>query len=737
MPSPKNPVTIVVPGPGRLPASTISASAFIIPGGGGGGAGAMAALMAHITDPVDAHMAGAIGIPPVYPPTGEPLLSSNVPPGVIDGESVLDFIAQFKDLLPPRPAYLGFAGTPNSGVPDWGTLDTIAGGGTAANGGYDDGAGNSIYTHYVVPNATGNFILTGTLYPADRGVIALYRNTAAPFNNFANPFTGASLVGALYLGTTNPVPPTPPPVGVPVAGFDETLRTTGQANYVSTGAGDDIFDLTYRLPYLTSYAPGVPYAPYGQNFYSFQLATFSVTQVVAAGNAHDWFIVHWRSTFATSLNAIDPAVAVLSLADLTAANCYSAVPTVAADFDDPANDAYAINRHHVYRDASSGTTPALVAWPTATFTANTHKLSGVDFYDATGAVTLNYALQVADLFQDSFTLGSSAPIPASYQGTDPLILRLVDFGTADVPYRYDQIADSTATLFSLVNPPAPADDGYLSDPALALVPSSYTVNSFATPYSTLAVAASNVWANASLANPTKFLWNSWTAAGSTTTQENFVEESYRYATLHVPVATDRIVPTGVGVPYDSTALLSADTNSLQVIGSRIVYPKIDFQAAAGYRPVGQPDYSVLPGTDGVGNLRRHMRAFDTGVARNTGKLRIRGLAAADFQVDAPYDGSETTGHLTGGAIIQVKVPGVTGWLDIGRSLGDPGVATLDYYGCATSVLVSGSDITVSFQTTAFTANNGFGEFPLFVRVTFINGAAGLALSLDELEWLAP
>ena len=737
MPSPKNPVSVVNPGPGRLPAGTVTASAFVVPGGGGGGGGgSMAALTAHITDPLDAHMAGAIGIPPVYPPTGEPLLASNVPPGVIDGESVLDFIAQFKDLLPPRPAYLGFAGTPNSGVPDWGTLDTIAFGGTAKNGGYDDGAGNTIYTHYVVPNGTGSFSLTGTLYPADRGVIALYKNTAAPFNNFGNPFTGATLVGALYLGTTNPVPPTPLPAGIPVAGFDETLRTTTQPDYVPTLAGVDLIGLTWRYPYVTSYPPGAPYTPYGQNFYSFQLATISVTQSVTAGNNQDWFIVHWRSTFATSLNAIDPAMTALSLADLIAANCYSAVPTAAADFDDPTNDAYAINRHHVYRDASSGTTPVLVAWPTATLTANTHKLSGVDFYDATGAVTLNYALQVADLFQDSFTLGSSLPIPASYQGTDPLVLRLGGFGTADVNYRYDQIEDSTSTLFSLVNPPAPADDGYLSDPALALAPTPYTVNSFATPYSTLLVTASNVWTTANLNNSTKFLWNSWTAAGSTTTRENFVEESYRYTTLHTPLASDRIVPTGVGVPYDSTVLLSADTDSLQVIGSRIVYPKLDLQAAAGFDPAG-PDYSVLPGTDGPGNLRRYMRAFNTGVARNTGKLRIRGLTAAAFQVDAAYNGVETTGHATGGAIIQVQVPGVTGWLDLGRPLGDPGLSTLDFYGCSTAVVVSGSDTTVSFQTTAFTANNGFGEYPLFVRVTFINGAAGLALSLDELEWLAP
>jgi hypothetical protein len=57
MPSTRNPVVIVNPGPGRLPTNTVPASALIFPPGGGSDA----ALQAHIVDPVDAHMASAIG----------------------------------------------------------------------------------------------------------------------------------------------------------------------------------------------------------------------------------------------------------------------------------------------------------------------------------------------------------------------------------------------------------------------------------------------------------------------------------------------------------------------------------------------------------------------------------------------------------------------------------------------------------------------------------------------------
>jgi hypothetical protein len=188
------------------------------------------------------------------------------------------------------------------------------------------------------------------------------------------------------------------------------------------------------------------------------------------------------------------------------------------------------------------------------------------------------------------------------------------------------------------------------------------------------------------------------------------------------------------VAYDSTVVLSGADDNLQVIASHIVYPKLDF--SVNYDPAG-PNYSGIPGGDPANYLRRYTRVVNTGIARNTGKIRIRGLAASAFQTNAAYDGTETTGHITGGAIIQVKVPGVTGWLDLGRSLGDPGLATTDFYGCSTAVTVSGPDVIVSFQTTAFTADNGSGDFPLYVRVSFLNNVAGLALALDEIEWQAP
>jgi hypothetical protein len=155
------------------------------------------------------------------------------------------------------------------------------------------------------------------------------------------------------------------------------------------------------------------------------------------------------------------------------------------------------------------------------------------------------------------------------------------------------------------------------------------------------------------------------------------------------------------------------------------------------------DYSGFPGTDGANHARRFLRSFDTGTPRSTGWIRLRGLAQAAFTQSAAYDGSETTGHTTGGAIVQLKVPGASGsdWLDLGRAYGDPGVVgslgSSPFYGCSTSVITNGSDIYVQYQTgSILTSNNGSGQFLIFIRVTFLNGA-GTSLNLGQIQWYPP
>jgi hypothetical protein len=205
-----------------------------------------------------------------------------------------------------------------------------------------------------------------------------------------------------------------------------------------------------------------------------------------------------------------------------------------------------------------------------------------------------------------------------------------------------------------------------------------------------------------------------------------------------------VVPAG-GNAYVSNSALTGGGTRLQVLGHGAGYPQTDYTNSA-FHPSqgGGTNYSGFPAGDGANHVRYHQRAIDTGFACNTGWIRLRGLTQGNFQATGAYDGTQTTGHTGGGqgAIIQLAVPGTggTGWLDLGRQLGDPGLGTGNYYGCQTGIIqVDGSqDIYVSYNTQAFTSFNGspYNNWLLFIRVILINGA-GTYLLLQEYEWYPP
>jgi hypothetical protein len=738
MPSTKDPNSVVNPGPGRLPADSVPASALLFVSGSGPG-GSAAALQAHLTDPTDAHMASAIGIPTTYSATGEPLLFPAG--GVIDGESVLDFINEFKDLIPAHPNPLGFnlpAGV-NSGIPSWGTLNT------PLYGGYANGT-VTINTRFIVSNGTTGFAATGTVFPADRGVLALYSNTSGDFYDAAN----TTLVAALWLGNT------PAPAGIPNAAFSESLRTGAQANHVASAVGLDLISLTFRLPYLTSYAahPGAPYAGYAANFYRFQLATYAIaTQSIAAGGAQNFLLVHWREGHATTLASIQPVN--LTVLTHVLANCYSATP----DLVNPppagttiwdSSDVLNVNRHNVFRDVQSATLPLLGTSSTSVAGVPTFaSISGVTHINDTG-LQFFISISAQNLFSNSFQTNTSnhpPEVPVGFASAQvPMLLDFADFGGGLVRLGYfDLHAAGPNPNYSLTNAPQPGDFGAYTNTNLAIpTPVPFTprsVGGVANIRYTFNSVFQTVGPN--LESSKLYLFNSYPQTGgagalSTDTYEPFVDEHYRYKSTYDPtVAAVPIVPAGLDA-FDSTHVFVAGETDLQILGNYVKYPVQDF-STANHAPVG-PDYSSL--WLGDGTQRFYIRAFDTGVARNTGKIRLRGITPTHFQVDAPYDGNPLTGHMTGGLAIAVRVPGVTGWLDVGRPLGDPGVGfdpvLNSFYGCATSTITDGlGDVIVSFQTTAFTANNGSGKFPLFVIVAMVNNGVGRSTWLDEVEWLAP
>lgn len=718
MPSNRDPIGLVNPGPGRLSAGVVNASSLTFPGGGGGGD-----LLAHINDPVDAHMAHAIGIDPTYPPTGEPLLQTAG--GVIPGESVLDFIAVAKDLFPQPPDPIGIdTVSPNSGLPDWGNLQT------QRTGGWSNGS-NVVFSHYLEPVGSTTYAVNGVVYPADHGVMALYYSTDGDFFNAGT----TTLISALWLGSTITAPG-----GIPSADFDTALRTGAQPDYVATNVGLDQISLTWRLPYLEDYSgfPGAPYAAYNIDFFSYQLATYAINpQAVAAGSAGSWLLVQWKESFAVSLAAIQPAN--LTLATLVSLNVTSATP-IGGNFN--TGNVATVNRRYVFRDTDSAAAPTGNLWTTAqNGVPTTVFLSGVQFYSGAG-LTWDVNLKVNGLFNNSYLTGSvaNANIATGFESTsDPIRVNFSDFGGTfqRVPY-YDLRENGIPGNYSPVNAPQIADVAEYINAALAIVsPSSASPTDG---YGLLRGELRDAFNAVVNFNDTlRYLFNSYPQSGGSTAAtdvlETFADEKYRYvSTFTASSPAVPILPSG-GDDFDSTTVLVATGPDLQVVGHQLVYPHDDFSAAS-YRPVAQPDYAAVLAGDAASHIRRYVRAFDTGIARNTGKLRIRGLTFTSWSSPGAYTGNEVTDH-TGGAIVQIKVPGSTGWLDLGRPKGDPDLLTTDFRGCRTALSGSGTDFTATYDTTAFTANNGSGQFLLFVRVSLIKNGTGQTLAFDDITWLTP
>ena len=707
MPSNKSP-SVLNPGPGRLSANQVPASALSFPITGGD-------LSAHINDLTDAHMAGAIGVPETNPTTGQPLLSSAG--GPYDGESTMDALTLLSDLFPVRPDRLGFdGGVANSGLPNWSAALTV--GGNALRGAFTK-SGASVVTKYLTPvGSVGTHTVTGNLYPADRGVLALYSTTNGDFFNSAQ----TTLLGALWLG------PNPAPSGLAGSAFVESTRTTGQSDYTASNVGLDIISLIDRLPYLSNY-PGSEYTPFGSNFSGYQLAKYSFPVTLVSGDSASRLLVHWKEGYANSLAAIQPAA--LTALTLVAANCYSAVPAQASEFD-------TVVRRNIYVDAQSGSSPSgvtLTSSPAGTVT--TSPLSGINYYNSTG-FQVNLLSTVNNLFQNSYLTNSvaSVSVPAGFTSSDPIAEVLMgEFGGVTTPYQlFDAsparvVNDAGGAPFSLVSPPAL---GSVARFVHATHPTATAPAEPTFPYSRPTIRWKGAFAgDLDTLTTERYLFNTGFSGFDSTTLEPFCSETYRYVGSYAAsTASAPMLPAG-GDDYNSTVSLPA--GELQVQAGRLVYPSENFTSAVYYPANAGRNYATILAGDALNTKRRYIRAFDTGIARNTGRLRITGVAFADFEAGVSVDPGEITDH-TGGMVVQIKVPGATGWLDLGRDSGAPDLdKSQDFRGCLTGA----SGDVYSFDTGSFTSDNGSGVFLLFVRVTLIKNGVGQTLNVQEIEWLPP
>jgi len=721
MPSNKSP-TVVNSGPGRLAAGMVPSSALSFPIGGGSGD-----LETHIQDPVDAHMSWAVGLPELNPITGQPLLSSAG--GPYDGESVMDALTALSDLLPVKPDRIGYdvGGIPNSGLTNWSNSLTVGGSGTAIHGGFKSGTA-AIVTKYLTPaGSVGNQTVGGMVFPADRGVLAVYKSTSG---SFGVPDT--TLLYALWLGSAASAP-----AGIPSASFVEATRATGQPDYVASNTSLDYVNLTARLPYLNSY-PGGQYTAFSSNFYAYQLGKYNFPVSISSGNTGSYLFVHWKETHATTLSAIEPIN--LTNGNLIASKCYSAVPADSAAYEN-------VVRTNVFADALSGSGPTGLTITTAPAGDTvTNYLSGIQYYTST-TFRVNVSSTAGNVFSNSFLTNTvaSASVPAGFESALPIVQAVMSgFNGATQSFPLfdgsNVVNNSGGSPFTLVNPPDTSAVALFSNATQTALTVVSPLPKPVYPYAQVVVRWRGSFSNYVDATSTeRYLVDPAYAEATLTTEtkDSFVKENYRYVSSYTAsLASAPIIPQGADVFGSTYAVSSAD---LQLYSGRLVYPTVNFNASS-IRPVqdASRDYSATYAGDPSGTKRRYVRAFNTGIARNAGKIQLTGLTAAAFTATIAIDPNELTDH-AGGAIVQIKVPGVTGWLDLGRSDGVPdNDKTQNFRGCKVGVVEAGGVTTVTYSTgSAMTQPNSEGKFILFVRVTLIKNGTGETLSVQAVDWLPP
>ena len=182
----------------------------------------------------------------------------------------------------------------------------------------------------------------------------------------------------------------------------------------------------------------------------------------------------------------------------------------------------------------------------------------------------------------------------------------------------------------------------------------------------------------------KFLVNTY---GNTSGDliDNFVDENYR-----LPLGEYTTIPGSITGQWDSSLPLT--TNDALVYAGSLRYCNIDFST---YSPVG-PNYSGRTGD------QKYIRAFrKTGTATNSISLILTGLTNTDV------------GQIGSGDInVEVKLPGLTGWLDAGKPFDSGSFTGATGQGCRTSQ--TGSTWGITFGSFS-TANSGY---IVIIRITF-------------------
>ena len=190
---------------------------------------------------------------------------------------------------------------------------------------------------------------------------------------------------------------------------------------------------------------------------------------------------------------------------------------------------------------------------------------------------------------------------------------------------------------------------------------------------------------------------------STVTDEYFDDENYR-----LPSGAYDSVPGSITGVWDSTVELG--NCSAQVHLGILDYPDTNYSTY--YPAVNQSiDYSSFSGP------QLYFRVFfDDGTPHTNGQLQLGGLSDSDV---------DPVG--TGDVNVEIKLPGLTGWLDLGTDYDSGSFSGSDGDGCQTAQ--SGDDWSWTSGTNS-TADSGY---MIVVKVTIRNSSKSLT-DIRELGW---
>lgn len=261
----------------------------------------------------------------------------------------------------------------------------------------------------------------------------------------------------------------------------------------------------------------------------------------------------------------------------------------------------------------------------------------------------------------------------------PLTIRGGQAGFADQDIDY--IAGGDAVRSGYSNPPE-SDEAFIVEKDIIVASGCFSLDARVTAVARDPFAASAP-VDVSRQGNKKLLINSMLQQ-STELIEKFTDEHYR-----LPIGEYGSYPGAISGQWNSANALS---NGNALVAGGLYFPTANY--GVGYSPsTGQPNYSSFAGE------QKYLRAFrDTGDPHNAGTLKLVGLALADILS-------------AGGVKVELKLPGRTGWLDLGLPFDAGSFTGADGDGCRTAA--AGDE----FSWSAGTYSTALSGWMAIVRVT--------------------